>query len=73
MGPNQVNYIIDVISNALGTMQMVDYPYSTNFLGLLPANPVKTACTQAQAIPVESDIDYVRKLQVMLNIFQNTS
>ena len=38
----QVTMIGDMINGAIGTMQMVDYPYATDFLGALPANPVKT-------------------------------
>lgn len=44
----QAMNLADQISGALGTMQMVDYPYASDFLGALPANPVHTACSWAQ-------------------------
>jgi len=45
-----VQTIIDVLNDGLGTMAMVNYPYATNFTANIPANPVKAACAAAAAV-----------------------
>lgn len=40
--------LINTLSDSLGTMAMVDYPYPTNFVEPLPAWPVTYACGEAK-------------------------
>jgi lysosomal Pro-X carboxypeptidase len=42
--PEDVQNLIDTVSDSIGTMAMVNYPYETNFVNPLPEWPQKVAC-----------------------------
>ena len=48
--PADVDNLIGAISDSLGTMAMVNYPYPTDFAGPLPAWPIHAACVAAAAV-----------------------
>jgi len=41
---NDVEYLIEYMADAFGTMAMVNYPYPTSFIRPLPAWPVNASC-----------------------------
>lgn len=64
-----MQYLIGEISDALGTMAQVNYPYDTNFTRFLPGNPVKTACTNGKVDPASPDDGYVKGLAAAFTVF----
>ena len=47
-GEIEVQSLIDTLSDSIGTMAMVNYPYPTSFVEPLPAWPVATACAAGE-------------------------
>ena len=57
-----IELIIETVTDALGTMAMVNYPYETSFIFPMPAWPVNASCEAALSQTISSDVDYVRAL-----------
>ena len=66
-----ITALMNAIADGFGTMAMVNYPYPTNFINSLPANPIKYSCEQvSQYMPSpRTDLDRVKVLQLMINVF----
>ena len=47
--PEDLETLIGTISDSIGTMSMVNYPYATNFVNVLPAWPIKAGCDAVKA------------------------
>lgn len=47
--PDDVDALIGLLSDSIGTMAMVNYPYATNFVNPLPAWPIKAGCDAANS------------------------
>jgi hypothetical protein len=53
-----IDGLIALMSDSLGTMAMVNYPYATSFINPLPAWPIAAACKAAAAFtPSSVDAD----------------
>uniref|UniRef100_A0A667XKT0 Dipeptidyl peptidase 2 n=1 Tax=Myripristis murdjan TaxID=586833 RepID=A0A667XKT0_9TELE len=66
--PKDVHQLNGLLRNAFTIMAMLDYPYSTHFMGSLPANPVKVACDTMLSGP-----DLLANLKNTAGIVYNSS
>lgn len=74
--PDDVGNLIDWIQTAFVYMAMVNYPYETDFLNPLPANPVTVACKQYDPVDVNITLDVLAATEKAASIyydFLNTS
>uniref|UniRef100_A0A0E9X6A8 Uncharacterized protein n=1 Tax=Anguilla anguilla TaxID=7936 RepID=A0A0E9X6A8_ANGAN len=63
-----IHQLKGLLRNAFTMMAMMDYPYSTHFMGSMPANPVKVACDT-----MLSGADLLPALRDTVGIFYNSS
>ena len=78
---SDVDDLIGLLSDSIGTMAMVNYPYETNFVNPLPAWPIKAGCDAAAAVSTAGDLkaanvsifDFtnIKKIQAMGKTFYN--
>ena len=84
--PEDVQTLIGIISDSLGTMAMVNYPYATSFVNPLPAWPMNASCAAindyvpptSQDKPNAADVTtynytHIEALQRATNVFLNYS
>jgi len=55
--PEDVETLIEIVSDNIGSMAMVNYPYSTSFLNPLPAWPLNESCKNASGL-FDNDTSY---------------
>ncbi|CAG9317715.1 unnamed protein product [Blepharisma stoltei] len=66
--------IINWIDNALTYMAMTDYPYETNFLEPMPANPVNVACSKFNNLADDAtDAEILAAIRDAVNVYYNST
>ncbi|KAJ8920963.1 hypothetical protein NQ315_015757 [Exocentrus adspersus] len=68
---NDVDKLVDWLSNIYVNLAMVNYPYPTNFLTQLPAYPVKIFCDKLNSFKVDDNKTLLEALGKALEVYTN--
>ncbi|KAJ8945590.1 hypothetical protein NQ314_009110 [Rhamnusium bicolor] len=66
-----INKVIDWLSNIYINIAMVNYPYSTSFLVPLPANPVREFCGKINSYNYKDNIGLLTAIGQALEVYTN--
>ena len=75
--PEDVETLIEMVSDNIGSMAMVNYPYNTSFLHPLPAWPLNTSCAAASGLTFDANdsastfnFQNIKRLAAMNKVWQ---
>ncbi|KAG5879017.1 hypothetical protein JTB14_009658 [Gonioctena quinquepunctata] len=68
---DDVDILLDWLSEVYVNLAMLNYPYPTNFLTQLPANPVRAFCSKINSYDYKDNVGLLRALSHAVGVYTN--
>ncbi|KAJ8955716.1 hypothetical protein NQ318_008588 [Aromia moschata] len=68
---NDIDALVDWVSEVYAALAETNYPYPTNFLAPLPGNPIKEFCSKIDAYEYDDDKGLLKSIGEALQIYTN--